>query len=218
MKLKAARNSGLGYCIPLVDAMLGGIKKRFGPLLEDLDCQLASAFHPRFRLFWLERYDPDMVPRVRMAMEAALEEALQAPEETDSRKDCSSDDGDESEDFFAEFSITRRSSVGSHCNKRKAQDLVTAWLDAPSKSKSKDTLYSLSSDATFLGEPALVDLFVKYNTPVPSSASVERLFSIGKDIFRAKRASLSDENFEMLLFMKGNIHLIAALEQAKKKK
>ncbi len=33
---------------------------------------------------------------------------------------------------------------------------------------------------------------------------MERLFSIGKDIFRAKRAALSDENFEMLMFLKGS--------------
>jgi hypothetical protein len=57
----------------------------------------------------------------------------------------------------------------------------------------------------FLGEPILASLFTKFNTPVPSSAAVERLFSIGKDILRAKRASLSDENFEMLMFLKGSV-------------
>ncbi len=50
-------------------------------------------------------------------------------------------------------------------------------------------------------------LFCKYNTPIPSSAAVERMFSMGKDILRAKRATLSDENFNMLMFMKGNRHI-----------
>jgi hypothetical protein len=31
--------------LPLVMALLQGIKKLFGPLLDDLDCQLATAFH-----------------------------------------------------------------------------------------------------------------------------------------------------------------------------
>jgi hypothetical protein len=45
-----------------------------------------------------------------------------------------------------------------------------------------------------------------YNTAVPSSAAVERFFSQGKDILRAKRATLSDYNFEMLMFLRGNRH------------
>jgi hypothetical protein len=50
-----------------------------------------------------------------------------------------------------------------------------------------------------------MDLFCKYNTPIPSSAAVECLFSAGKDILRAKRVGLSDENFKMLMFIKGNL-------------
>ncbi|KAG0727739.1 hypothetical protein GWK47_034018 [Chionoecetes opilio] len=49
-----------------------------------------------------------------------------------------------------------------------------------------------------------VDVFVKYNTAIPSSAVVERLFSQGLDIMKAKRASLTSDNFEKLVFMKGN--------------
>ena len=77
---------------------------------------------------------------------------------------------------------------------------MATWLDAGSRS-------DLHSDACFLGEAALVKLFIKYNTAVPSSASVERFFSIGKDILRDKRATLSDENFNILMFLKGNQHL-----------
>ena len=51
-----------------------------------------------------------------------------------------------------------------------------------------------------------MDLFIKYNTATPSSAAVECLFSIGKDILRAKRATLSDANFERLMFIKGYNH------------
>jgi hypothetical protein len=39
----------------------------------------------------------------------------------------------------------------------------------------------------FMGDPVLIKLFVRFITPVPSSAEVEMFFSPGKDIFRIKR-------------------------------
>ncbi|KAG0725733.1 hypothetical protein GWK47_038035 [Chionoecetes opilio] len=59
-----------------------------------------------------------------------------------------------------------------------------------------------------LSRAAWVDVFVKYNTAIPSSAAVERLFSQGADIMKAKRASLTSDNFERLIFMKGNMDLL----------
>jgi hypothetical protein len=41
------------------------------------------------------------------------------------------------------------------------------------------------------GDKILAKLFIRYKTAVPSSAAVERFFSQGKDILKAKRASLS---------------------------
>ncbi|KAG0718153.1 hypothetical protein GWK47_053020 [Chionoecetes opilio] len=53
-----------------------------------------------------------------------------------------------------------------------------------------------------------VTLFIKYNTGIPSSAAVERLFSTAWDVLRPKRACLSEDNFEYLVFLKGNLHLL----------
>ena len=49
-----------------------------------------------------------------------------------------------------------------------------------------------------------VSLQFQYNTTLPSSAAVERLFSLGKDISKPKRCGLSNEHFEILAFLKGN--------------
>ena len=57
-----------------------------------------------------------------------------------------------------------------------------------------------------------VKLFLKYNTPLPSSAAVERLFSSAGDILRPKRSILTNQNFEKLVFMRGNMQLLCHKE------
>ena len=51
---------------------------------------------------------------------------------------------------------------------------------------------------------AFEQVFVRYNTAIPSSAAVERVFPLGKDILKPKRCGLSDEHFDMLVFLKHN--------------
>ena len=52
--------------------------------------------------------------------------------------------------------------------------------------------------------PTVRRLFLKFNTPVPSSAAAERLFSVARDVLTIKRGRLSDENFENQLLLKCN--------------
>lgn len=47
-------------------------------------------------------------------------------------------------------------------------------------------------------------LFVKFNTKLCSSVPVERLFSFAGFVHCPTRANLSDQNFEKLVFLKGN--------------
>lgn len=208
LKLRNIKARGLVYCTALANALLSGIEKRFGPLMDDEQCQLAAGFHPKFRLIWLEMYDSNRVEAVRQRMEETVEVAL-SQERTDTSKDQdnlsggdrSSNNEDEEQDFFISVTQSKQKPPGHRCLRSKAESLVKMWLDM----KSNDSF----NDAAFLGENIIVHLFIKYNTAVPSSAAVERLFSVGKDILTPKRASLSDENFNMLMFIKGNTHLMA---------
>ena len=44
-------------------------------------------------------------------------------------------------------------------------------------------------------------MFIDSNTAILSSAAIERLFSVVKDVLKSKRSG-SDQNFEMLVFLK----------------
>ena len=46
-------------------------------------------------------------------------------------------------------------------------------------------------------------MFIDSNTAILSSAAIERLFSVGKDVLKPKRSGLTYQNFEMLVFLKG---------------
>ncbi|XP_050701350.1 uncharacterized protein LOC126987895 isoform X3 [Eriocheir sinensis] len=53
-----------------------------------------------------------------------------------------------------------------------------------------------------------VALFKCYNMTTPSSATVERVFSMGLNILKPKRSTLTFMNFERVMLLKGNEHLL----------
>lgn len=47
----------LRFCKPLVDALLGGLKKRFGSLMSDPELIAAAILNPKFKTSWTSDED-----------------------------------------------------------------------------------------------------------------------------------------------------------------
>ena len=65
----------------------------------------------------------------------------------------------------------------------------------------QDTSKAISSLDKY---PRVKNVFKRYNTTLPSSAPVERLFSFAGMVHSPKRTRLSDRNFEQLVLLKAN--------------
>lgn len=92
--------------------------------------------------------------------------------------------------------------------KKNKEENFFDFMDANSDSESgefSDYLKIKSDSLNSLHNfPELKNLFLKYNTPLPSSAPVERVFSHAGLILSKKRGKLGDNYFEKILLLKRN--------------
>ena len=199
---------------PLVMALIDGMNRRFEAALDNQDYLLAAAFHPIFRLEWMEKLLPSKVESTKKTMKnlvftelKKIGASVQEPEGEEEQVRHEEDSAPKPKSPAKKSWLSKIKNKGVQESgsdaalKKKAISIVDAWLTGFTEEGTKFT------DSVFMGEQVLVNLFIKYNTGIPSSAGVERMFSIGKLILRDNRSRLSDENFQRLMLMKGNTNL-----------
>ena len=107
---------------------------------------------------------------------------------------CSGEESEESGMESVEDQLFQK--LCDKLSKRQAQvDYVKEFMEQPPNKNLEEKDFS---------NAFLKDLFICYNAPIPSSAAVERLFFLEKDILRPKRCRMTDKYFEMLLFLRAN--------------
>ena len=175
--------------IPLCDAISAGLERRFQSERENKTLILSSLVHPRFKVSWLEREKQEAAwIMLRDEIEGVLRSSGGAntqnrePAETATRQEK-----DDLDDFFPVPLVETRA--------QGAEAILEQFKGCSAVDQIKD-------NAT------MKKLFQKYNCLLPSSASVERLFSCGGSLFRKNRFSMHDSSFEMQLLMKMNKNLL----------
>lgn len=185
----------LEWCDNLVSALMGGINRRFQKVLEVVDegrvSAVAAAVHPKFKLKWLHCLSASAQGNDFSALKDSLtsgtspineDQAMEVSDEADFFEFSSCDDQN--------TSIVENSTFG--VNDREA--LFQRFL---SETRTDMELLNL--------HPIVKNIFIKFNTPLPSSAPVERLFSYATMFNLPKFNRLNDDNFELRVLMRANV-------------
>jgi hypothetical protein len=163
-------------------------------LESDKKCVLAAAFHPRFcKLLWLrEEKRPGLRKKMEELVAANLkkkveEAALTSAVDNDNGDACTSAEAEVTgavpvpvpgphPDYYKSITEAPTARGSRNIIDVNANKIVETWTKTFRSVKMEDS--------DFQCEPFLIDLFIEYNTPVPSSAGVERLFSQAGDNLR----------------------------------
>lgn len=193
IKKTKATTSGLSTMTTgLVYAIEESIKQRFGAVFDSKNAIISAMTLPKFKLKWVEQqikkdqYTQMLLDEMRLCVDvddcskdAVTEDDSEAKDKTNKKKD------------FYEFDSDEEPTTRD-----------TLELEAASYLKDAKTLGCLHKYAT------IKKLFLRYNTTLPSSAPVERLFSLGNLVLTPKRNRLTDNRFEKLLLMRYNKHYL----------
>lgn len=165
---------------------IDALNNRYG-LLLNLECDtatIAAVSHPRFKLRWLCGIEDKKVEEESNKIKTKI---LNLINEENFEIMDSSPTGSEEDDFFEFEKRGTNKDVGHN------------------EIQLLNYLQDKRCDIKMLNDyPAMKKIFLKYNTPLPSSAAVERLFSFATMINTPRRHGLSDNNFEMLTLLKAN--------------
>lgn len=188
-KLTAMQNKILVHCQPLVTALLDGMQRRFDKELTfsgSVSNKIVAAIsHPYFKMRWVPDDKKDSCRELFIQTVRTCSLTYSTTDNAETNEHV----GVEVDDFFDYGATT-----------------TTAAVEV--NSVDRECINYMSDNDTELNMLAkynrILKVFIKFNTTLPSSASVERLFSTAGQIEVPRRNLLGDCMFEKLLLLKAN--------------
>lgn len=199
--MKIEKKSNFSYCSPLIKAYIESVEKRFKLFFdvrtpEAENAAIAALSYPRFKNKWLtclEAADRTNILTVfKTCISKQINENIEATVATKkSTKENIFFNFDSDSDSDMSVTDTNRSNAPM----TKAELLMLHFFAEESQELQLLDRY-----------PEIKSVFIKYNTPLPSSAAVERLFSFATMTNLPKSHKLSDSMFEKRVVLKCNLN------------
>ncbi|XP_059187943.1 uncharacterized protein LOC131970539 [Centropristis striata] len=178
--------SGLHILVDLPEAIVTAIKTRFAEVLESEDAVLAAVTLPKFKLRWLRTQDRKDKAKASLLAECRKLVLYQDRQAGTSPPTHHLSTDSAIEDEF--FSFEEEDDTSST-----AESQVADYFKS-----GEQGIDSLN------GFALIKKISLQHNAATPSSAPVERLFSLGKLVLTPQRNRLSDQKFEKLLVLRYN--------------
>uniref|UniRef100_I3J981 HAT C-terminal dimerisation domain-containing protein n=2 Tax=Oreochromis niloticus TaxID=8128 RepID=I3J981_ORENI len=163
----------------LPDVIVKAIKVHFSSMMDNKEALLAAVTLPKFKLRWIRGEEKKDMVRAMLTTECrglSLEDQQPAQDHKNP--------ADSTDDFF--------SFEEDDCTYSAETEVM-------------EYLKSAGSELGVLSQfPRIKAISLRYNTATPSSAPVERLFSLGNLVLTPRRNRLSSERFERLTLMRYN--------------
>ena len=168
---------GLAICIE------DSIQQRFSRVFESRNAILSAISHPKFKLKWVEgQVKKDQYKHMFIDEMRKYDDEMSIVENRNPEPDVAS----QKKDFY-EFESDEEESSRDSVEVEATEYLCVA--------KKIECLHKF---------PTVKRIFLKYNTTIPSSAPVERLFSLGNLVLTPRRNRLTPSRFEKLLLLRYN--------------
>ena len=169
---------GLAVCIE------DSIKRRFSRLFDSKDAIIAAVSIPKFKLKWVEgQVKKDQYKQMFIGEMRKFDDEMSIVEDRNAESDVASQ---KKKDFY-EFESDEEESCIDSVEVQAAE------------------YFSMAREINCLHKfPTIKRIFLKYNTTIPSSAPVERLFSLGNLVLTPRRNRLNAFRFEKLLLLRYN--------------
>ena len=175
--------NNLKYCDALVKALLNGLHTRFATYLnlelESKHAILATISNPKFKLNFLTT----SIKHYRLRLIEILKDEIKLTVNDDGIIQYESDDND--------LYILEKQCISTTSHEVE----IYCYLNSNAKELCKLINYKI-----------IKKIFIKYNCILPSSAPVERMFSLETHINSAKVNRIGDKTFEYMVVLRGNMH------------
>lgn len=192
----------------LLRTCMDSLNRRFSDILNltSESAIISAVVHPKFKLRWFNvlktpKYSLDAIKKLVIG---AAEQLYIDDDDNGSERAGSSDT---TPDDFFDFNEPEPE-TSKHVMFTNTSQPATE-KEAVKTSKIELQLYKYLDDKrsginSLNDYPIIKKIFLRYNTCLPSSAPVERLFSFASIVNSPRRNALSDSSFEKLVIMKAN--------------